>query len=152
MRIEWVMLAEGVALDARGAMVAIGLNQNIFPAATMPVATKRAVLTHVVADAGVIQPNSKFTFSIRMRDPKGNVALAQTAAVSVGHIPWPSLPAITDLPLELALNLSEYGTYRFEVEIQPPEGGSLLTGHVEMYVVRPEDQVPAPGNSAVDPQ
>lgn len=152
MRIEWVLLAEAVTLDARGALAAIGLNQNIFPAATLPALTKRAVLTHIVEDAGVIEPNAKFTFSIRVSGPRGNVVLAQTAAVSIGHVPWPSLPAVADLPLELALSLAEYGTYRFDVEVQPPEGGSPLTGHAEMYVVRPDDQAPAlaPANAAAN--
>lgn len=144
MKIDWVLLAEGATLDARGAVTAVGLNQNIFPAASLPATTKRAIISHVIEDPGVIQPQSKFTISIRIRDPRGNVVVAQTAAVAVGHIPWPSLPLTTDLPLELALNLTEYGTYHFEVEIQPPGGGDTETGTVEMYVVRPEDQVPAP--------
>lgn len=146
MRIESVLLAEGVTTDARGALAVIGLNQNIFPTATLPAATKRAILAHIVEDPGIMQPNMRFSFSLKVSDPKGNVILAQTASVAVGQVPWPSLPATTDLPLELALNLSEYGAYRFEVEIQPPGDGAPLTGGVDMYVVRPEEPT-----VAVDP-
>jgi hypothetical protein len=141
MRIESVLLAEAVTADARGALAVIGINQNIFLAATLPATIKRAILAHVVEDPGIIQPNARFSFSLKVTGPRGNVILAQTASVAVANVPWPSLPATTDLPLELALNLSEYGTYRFDVEIQPPGDGDLLTGHVDMYVVRPEDQV-----------
>jgi len=152
MNIGWVLLAEGVTLDARGAVTAVGLSQNIFPAASLPVITKRALVTHVVEEPGIIQSNSNFTISIQVKDPRDNVIVAQTAAVAIGHVPWPLLPAVTDLPLELALNLSEYGTYRFDVQVQPPGGGAPASGSVEMYVVRPEEQVPAPfrGNATTD--
>lgn len=143
MRIESVLLAEGVTADSRGALAVIGLNQNIFPAATLPATTKRAILAHIVEDPGMIQSNARFGFSLRVSGPGGNVILAQTVSVSVAHVPWPLLPATTDLPLELVLTLSEYGTYRFDVEVQPPGDGAPLTGHAEMYVVRPEDQAPA---------
>jgi|HubBroStandDraft_1064217.scaffolds.fasta_scaffold114521_1 hypothetical protein len=144
MNIGWVLLAEGVAIDARGAVAAVGLSQNILPAASLPIATKRAVVAHLVEEPGIMQSNSKFTISIQVTSPGNQVIVAQTASVAIGHIPWPSLPATTDLPLEMALSLAEYGTYRFDVQVQPPGGGDPATGSVEMFVVRPEDQAPVP--------
>lgn len=140
MRISWVLLAEGMTLDARGGVAAVAIGQQVFPAPSLPVTTKRAIIIHVVEDAGVMQSNSNFGISIRVTDPRGSVVIAQSAAVAVGQIPWPKLPAVTVLPLELMLTLSEYGTYRFDVQVQPPEGGDPLDGSVEMYVARSEDQ------------
>lgn len=146
MKISWVLLAEGMTIDGRGAVTAVGIGQQIFVAPSLPTTTKRAIVIHIVEESGLMKPNSSFNFAIRVTDPKGNVVVAQTASVAVGHIPWPTLPITTVLPLELALNLSEYGAYRFDVQVQPPDGAEPSDGSVEMHVARPEDQIPPPAH------
>jgi hypothetical protein len=139
-RIEWVLLAEGLGQDAKGAFTAIGLNQNILAAASLPTTTKRAVMAHLVADDEPLKAGDKITLRFSVTSPSSQTIAAQTIQGTAGQLPWPDLPATSDLPVELLLTFNEYGTHRFEVVVQTANGGESR-GHVDFYVVTPAQSV-----------
>lgn len=140
MKVEWILLAEGLGQDAKGAITVIGLNQNVLGAPSLPVTTKRAVVAHFVADKGSLAPGDKLTLRFSVTSPSGKVIAAQTAQATIGQLPWPDLPASSDLPVELGLTFYEYGTHRFEVAVQTADGQEV-TGQIDFYVVTPTDAI-----------
>ena len=136
MKMEWILLAEGLGQDAKGAITAIGLNQNILAAPSLPATTKRAVVAHLVADDEPLETGDKITLRFSVTSPSGQVVAAQTAQATVGPVLWPDLPAISDLPVDMVLTFNEYGTHRFEVAVQTT-GGEELEGQIDFYVVAP---------------
>ena len=137
MKIEWVLLAEGIGQDARPAMTVIGLNQNVLVAPSLPAPTKRAVIAHLVADDKPWNPGDKVTVRFSVMSPSGQVIAAQTAQATVGEQAWSGLPASTDLPAEMLLTISEYGVHRFEVDVQTSTGEEM-NGEVDLYVISPD--------------
>jgi hypothetical protein len=135
-KIEWVLLAEGLGQDAKGAITALGLNQNILAAPSLPSTTKRAVIAHLAADDEPLETGDKITLRFSVTSPSGQVIAAQTAQATVGTVPWPDLPVTSDLPVEMLLTFNEYGTHRFEVAVQTT-GGEELKGQIDFYVVTP---------------
>lgn len=134
MKIEWVLLADGIGQDSRGAVTAIGLNQNVLSLRSLPEVAKRAVIAHIVEDPGVLKVGDKFNVLFRVVAPSGEVVIAQSGQITIGNMQWPDLPVSSDLPAELVWNVSEYGTYRFEVVVLLG-GGPEVSGHADFYVV-----------------
>ena len=138
MRVEWVLIADGVGQDSRGAVTAIALNQNVLAAPMLPTATKRAVIAHVVEESGVLKPGDKFEVTFQVTAPSGDVVSVQKAQVAIGRLQYPDLPVSTDLPVEIVLNLSEYGAHHIEVKVRTAEG-DYSEGAVDLFVVRASD-------------
>jgi hypothetical protein len=147
MKVEWVLIADGAAQDSRGAVTAVALNQNVLSAPTLPVPAKRAVIAHVAEAPGILKPGDKFEVTFQVTAPSGDVISVQKAQIAVGQLQWPDLPVSTDLPVELLLNLSEYGSHHIEVKVRTA-GGDQSEGSVDLFVVPPPGdsvQVAQPG-------
>ena len=143
MKLEWVILAEGLGQDSKGAVTAIGLNQNILISPTLPASTKRAVLAHFVEDGTSLSAGQQFTFRISFISPSGKVISAQTGSAPLIVPPWADLPIAIDMPAEMMLNCSEYGTHRIEVSMELPDGDEIK-GHVDFYVREKAPPIPQP--------
>jgi hypothetical protein len=116
-KLDWMLLAEGFGQDAKGAITAIGVNQNVVLAPSLPITTKRAVLVHIVDEAGSLKPGGKVHFSFSVHSPSGQVLLAQSGQLAVGEKVWQDLPASVDLPAEFTLTAYEYGVHRITAQI-----------------------------------
>jgi hypothetical protein len=138
-KIGWVLLAEGIGQDSKGVLTAIGLNQNVLATTTLPSVTKRAIVVHVVSDAHTLKMGDGFNVAFKVTNPQGKVITAQSGQVTVGKISWPGLPISFDMPVELVINVSEYGTYLIEATVQVADGPEMAE-HVEFYVVNAPDQ------------
>jgi len=148
MKLEWIILAEGIGQDAKGATTAIGLNQNILATPSLPATTKRAVIAHLMADQGAMNPGDRVTVRFTVTSPSGHVIAAQTAQATIGQIAWPDLPVYWDLPVELLLTFSEYGTHKFEVSVQTANGQEAEE-RIDFYVVVPPESFPAVHQSSL---
>ena len=137
MEIEWILLAEGLGQDAKGAITAIGLNQNVLTAPSLPATTKRAVITHLVAGQGTVKAGDKLNLRFSVTSPSGQVIAAQTAQATIGPLPWPDLPSSSDFPIELVLTFYEYGTHKFEVDVQASDS-EQVKGYLDFYVMAAE--------------
>lgn len=136
MRLEWMLLAEGLGQDSRGAVTAIGLNQNILLTPTLPVQTKRAIVLHLVDDHSAIKPGDKLVFRVSFVSPSGKVINAITSQASLTPGPWSDLPFTVDVPAEMTLLCSEYGTYEINAEVDSP-AGETIGSQVALYVREP---------------
>jgi hypothetical protein len=141
MRAESV-LAEGLGQGLPGIYSVIGIHQNLLVTESVPVAVKRAVFTHVVAEPGEIEPGQFVRFAIRVEDPSGSIISANTGSIPVAPVPFPKLPAVFDIPAETLLNFDQFGTYTFTVEVTPPSG-ETMSQKLHLYVTEPPAEMPS---------
>src|SRR5215469_15336594 len=94
MRLEWVLLAEGVGTNSAGAVTAISINQNVFATQSLPATTKRVILAHFAGEveetAGLA--GKEVTVSVQVLSPSGEAVFATSAG---GKFPPPTY---SDLP------------------------------------------------------
>lgn len=132
MKLEWILLAEGMGSDASGALTLIGVNRNVFVTPVLPGLTKRAAVAHIESEPGGTGPEKlQVTFSVI--SPEGRVLLAQTAVLSLSPPPWEDIPPSIDIPAEFGINVSEYGPHIVRVEIDV-DAGQHLSGETVLYV------------------
>jgi hypothetical protein len=131
MNIEWMLLAEGVTQDARGALTAVGLNQNVFAADEFPAHTKRAVVTRLSG----LSEDTRLSFRYAVTTPSGRTLTAQGNDIELGKRRVASLPASLDLPGEFVVSVSEYGEHRIEFEATDHASGQTVVQYVPIYVV-----------------
>jgi hypothetical protein len=135
-----MLLAEGFGQDAKGAVTAIGVNQSVVIAKSLPTTTKRAVLVHLSDEEGSLKPGGKMHFSFSVQSPSGRVLLAQSGQLAAGERPWPDLPATVDIPAEFTVTTYEYGAHRITAQIQC-DGGENIECSVPLYVHEPVDSI-----------
>jgi hypothetical protein len=150
MKVEWMLLAEGLGQDAKGAITAIGIDQNVLASPVLPTTTKRALVTHLTAEQDEVRTGDKLTLRFSVTSPSGKVIAATTTQATVGSFPWPELPTFLDFPAELVVTFNEYGTHYFEVAVQAGDSAET-SGRVDFYVINPPDpQVQSlPANAAL---
>lgn len=136
MKLDWMLLAEGFGQDSKGAITAIGLNQSVLLASSLPTTTKRAVLVHLVDEEDSLKPGGKLHFSFAVHSPSGRVLLAQSGQLVVGGKIWKDLPASVDIPAEFTFTAYEYGAHRIMAQIQHEDIDSVECS-VPLYVRKP---------------
>lgn len=138
MRIAWILLAEGLGVDASGALTAIGLNRNVLLASALPTTTKRAVVTRV---EDIDLPNgTTIQASYSVVSPSGQVLMAQSASLVAGGVRFRDVPGALDLPGEFALTPTEYGPHVVRIELRTDQE-EPLTAQVLLYVIEPRQVV-----------
>lgn len=148
MELEWIILAEGFGTNSNGAVTAIGINQRVVIAPTLPATTKRGVIAHFSTDEE-LAIGKEIEVSVSVTDPAGNPVVVITAPVQPNPIPrWPGVPAGVDIFLEIPLRLATYGEYEVTLSLTSP-GGEKVTGNVPLYVAEP---LLMPSNSVPSPQ
>jgi hypothetical protein len=143
MKLEWVILAEGLGQDSKGAVTAIGLNQNVLITPTVPASTKRAIMAHFVEDGDAVKTGDKMTFRVTFVSPSGKIINALTSPATLAPMPWSDLPISIDMPAEMVLACVEYGTYTINAEVELPTG-ETMSGNVKFYVREAPDKAVAP--------
>jgi hypothetical protein len=136
MKLEWMLLAEGLGQDSRGAVTAIGLNQNVLLTPTLPVQTKRAIVLHLVDDQSAIKSGDKLVLRVSFVSPSGKVINAITSQANLTPGPWLDLPFTIDVPAEMMLLCSEYGTYEINAEVEL-SAEETIGSQVALYVREP---------------
>ena len=136
MKLGWILLAEGLGQDAKGAVTAIGLNQNILITSTLPAQAKRAILAHFVEDGSTVKTGDQLMFRVSFVSPSGKVISAMNSPAILAPMPWSDLPVSIDLPAEMILSCSEYGAYEINVEVELSTG-ETVGGQEKFYVREP---------------
>jgi hypothetical protein len=135
-KIEWIILAEGLGTASNGAVTAIGVNQNMIAIPSLPATTKRAVMAHVTADDGTLA-GFELGVSITVLGPSGQALVTQTGIAKGGTPLWPDLPVSVDIFTEFHVPLQEYGTHVVQVRISALDGDEEM-GDVNFYVFAPQ--------------
>ncbi|MEU6515132.1 hypothetical protein [Streptomyces sp. NPDC046978] len=122
MRIDSILLAEGITPDARGALAAVGINQKIISSAVLPFAVKQSlvlIFTDESTDASFEEPEGKdFAVSIRVFDPAGQPTFAVSQPLPKVKKAWIDLPSLMNLVVEVSMSGSSYGRYVLEASLQ----------------------------------
>jgi hypothetical protein len=138
MRLEWIFLAEGIGVNASGAVTAISINANVFPTTVVPAVTKRVVLAHFTAEseetAGLV--GKEVTITLRVTSPSGDAIFAHSASAKLATPAWPTLPSGFDVALEAQLRVTEFGKHEVELSART-EDGPALEARSHLYVVEP---------------
>jgi len=136
MKLDWIILAEGFGTSANGAVTAIGLNQQVIIAPTLPTTTKRGVLAHF-SDSSDSLAGQELDVTIAVSDPDSQPLITQTAPARMNaELQWPDLPKGLDIYLEIPLRLSKYGSYEISLSVKQPNT-EPITGVVPFYVKMP---------------
>ena|SRR5215831_69974 len=144
MRLEWILLAEGIGNNASGAITAISINQNVFMAARLPAVTKRAVLVHFVADPAEADELSgkEIELSAQVVDPSGHTIVAATVPGVFPPRLWTDLPGGLDISTEIPIRVTSYGTYELRISARAP-GQPDVSATTYLYVREPIDLGPS---------
>ena len=140
MKLAWLFLAEGFGRDAKLAVTAIGVNQNLQVSQELPVVTKRGVLAHVTDEEGLLKENDAISLSVEVRNPSGRVISAQISEAIVAPLAWPDLPVAVDVVAEMMLRLHEYGRHSVAVKLTHVDADGqtkAVDGEVFFYLREP---------------
>lgn len=141
MNLEWIILAEGLGTDAKDAVTLIGLNQNVFMTPVLPAPTKRAVVAHLLLEDEEVFLGASARFAMRVEAPSGTVLSASSGGGELSPGLNPDLPSTLDIPAQMALMITEYGTHKIIVEITGPFGDQCK-GEVLLFVAPPPSNMP----------
>lgn len=140
MKLDWILIAEGFGTSASGAVTAIGVNQQVVLASSLPATTKRGVMAHFVDESGTLA-GQEVEVTLTIYAPSGAPILAHTAPARMNETsPWPELPSGMDVFLEVPLRLSDYGAYEVALSVKQPKG-EPVEGRVSFYVREPPTAV-----------
>lgn len=136
MNIQWLLMAEAVTQDARGAMTAVGVSQTVLVAPELPIQAKRAVIALISAEQGEIGSGDKVAFSISVISPAGDVLSKNAGHADIQPPPWPDLPPSFNLASESVFTATDYGCYRIMVTVRVAENPELVS-ESSFWVIAP---------------
>ena len=131
MKIQWALMAEGITVDARGALTAVGLAQSVLVAPILPIVTKRAVISEFL-------PGNLVKFVVEITGPSGEVLSKHQGNVPMASSIFHDVPAGITLSAEMALMVKEYGRHLIKIETEP-SGHPRMNAELEFFVKQPPD-------------
>lgn len=138
LELEWLGLAEGATNDGRGVLAAVGINQNVVVAPSLPATLGRVVILIVNDDEkNDLPPGSDLTLQMSVIDPDGRSLSTNSTQISVGDRKFDELPVGFNLTAQLQVSVSAYGTYTIECSIESASG-VMVRGTKKLYVVPPD--------------
>lgn len=124
MKLDYFVMAETIAEDASGVFSAIRLNQNVFSPASLPAVTKRAFILNLIDEDGSGE-GASLSVVFEIVGPSGDVLSTQRQQITLGARRYEDLPGLLLIPIELVLELTEYGTYTIRADVETETGATL---------------------------
>jgi hypothetical protein len=134
MKLDWLIMAEGIGQDAAGVLTLIGINQNVLVTSALPAVTKRALVAHVLDDGSTLSEGAVLTAVFSATSPSGDVLASLEGKATVGRRRLSDHPVTLDLPAEVPLQITEYGTYMLGVRVSA--ANESVTGELALHVVQ----------------
>jgi hypothetical protein len=137
MRLDGVLLCEGIGQDARGAFTFIAVNQNVLVAESLPHVEKRICVILLSEERPNEESTTKLsgTASFKVRKPNGDIDFAITQPIPQVQKRWSDLATNLIFAADVLVQASEYGEYAVECEITPTDGEEPIIAHQRIYVV-----------------
>lgn len=146
MKVQWALLAEGVTVDARGALAAVGLAQSVLIAPVLPMGAKRAIILSLSGPSNEFVPGKPVKFSFQVISPPGGVLFEHKGSIPMASNNFPELPTGVNISAEAAFIIKEYGRHVVNASVEP-SGHSEMNVELEFYVMKPPgESVAAPRN------
>lgn len=141
MRVEQVLLAEGVTNDSRGALSLIGVNQRVIASPNLPVNIRLqcvVMLTDEVADEDrTFDESAPGNVSIEVLRPDGTTAFAVTQPIVRVQKRFVDLPVLINVISGIVVTGTTHGVFMLRARYIPPNGEPQQERHVPIYVVAP---------------
>jgi hypothetical protein len=145
--LDVVILAEAAAVDGRGALTLVGVNQRVLVPATIPFNIRQRIIG-TLTDELPESAGHEFgeipdgMVSVRVIDPTGDttfsaseeVALPESAPVKKR---WVDLPLTANLIVDIDIKGDSYGVYVIEVTYKPVDAEEE-TRRFPLYIVPPD--------------
>jgi hypothetical protein len=144
MRVNWTIMAEGVTVDARGALTAVGLAQSVLSAPALPMMAKRAIVLLLSGTNDEFIPGQPVRFSFQIVAPSGEVLCEHKGSAPMAFSQFPEVPTGITISAEAPFTIKEYGRHLIKIATQP-SGHPEMDAELEFFVMKP------PGNSYPQP-
>ncbi|MEU5999072.1 hypothetical protein ABZ837_14730 [Streptomyces sp. NPDC047197] len=112
MKIDNILLAEGVTGDIRGAMTLVGYNQRVVKVPSLPFSFKQVL---VVSLRGEVENSSPAQLSVNLVPPEGGSAFAFTQQVQLPTPTAKDVPSFTNIAMDIPFAGISYGLYEIKV-------------------------------------
>jgi hypothetical protein len=157
MGFDVIVLAEAAAVDARGALTLIGVNQRVLAPATIPFNIKQRLIGTLTDE---LPESAGHGFgeipdgivSVRVINPEGDTTFSASEEVALppsAKKRWADLPLTANLIVEIDIKGDSYGVYVVEVTYKPIDSAEK-TRRIPLYIVAPDiafGQGPEPGDA-----
>lgn len=137
LEVAWFGMAEASAIDSRGAMTLVGINQNVVVAETLPALRKRVLVLHLrdsEEPEQLLVPGARLTVKMWVNGPDESEIFRQTATVDIGEKRWADIPGGANVTTEMQLNIEAYGRYRIHCEVAV-QGQDELSVYQDLWAV-----------------
>ncbi|MGW2333974.1 DUF6941 family protein [Streptomyces sp. NPDC001685] len=135
MKIDHVLLAEGVVGDIRGALTLVGYNQRVINSPNLPFSFKQ---TLVVSLTGKADESVSAQLTINLVTPEGGSVFAFTQNVQMTAPGSKIAPSITNIAMDIPFSGVSYGVYRLNV-LWRQVGEDVDEREIEVFIVDPAD-------------
>ncbi|WP_405425213.1 DUF6941 family protein [Streptomyces erythrochromogenes] len=138
MKIEHVLLAEGVAADIRGALTIVGFNQRVINTPSLPFNFRQTLVVTLTDEAEGDQQAQSAQISVSLTSPEGTAAFAFTQMVQIPVKPGKGVPVLTNIAIDVPFSGVSYGNYKVKVSWQQA-GEANEERVIDVFVVNPAD-------------
>lgn len=129
MRIDWLIPAEGVTADSRGAMAVVGFNQHVLTPDRFPFSTKGVVVGQISGDGeDALRADRRLFFQFVVQDPDGTTLFATNGETVLGPKPHPNGPSLISVSLDYQVTVSKPGEHRLCLRMTTEEGDAAEGG------------------------
>lgn len=114
------VIAEGFALDSRGAGTLVGTNQRVV-ATSFPTSFRSTLalsVTDETDEAGIFTPSANSEVSVRVIDSRGLVNFAVTSQIPGEEKRFFDLPLQTNLQTDLEIESDHPGVFTVDIEVR----------------------------------
>jgi hypothetical protein len=142
MRLDYALVAEGVGLDARGALTLIAVDQLILLAPTLPIPVSRVLVMRAIEEKDEFQ-NAAIALRLTVVSPAGETISASSGMGALGPRLFDDVPGILQVQSAFSFLATEYGKYEVKASVTDANGNELAVS-VPLYVRRPIPPSPNP--------
>lgn len=137
MLLDYVIVAEGVGQDSRGAMTLVAVDQVALIAQTLPISVARLLIVRAVeARVGELTAGADLSMRFQVTSPSGDTVAAGSVTGKGGERVLPDIPVAIQVILQVQFQAPEVGEYRVAVTLSPSTG-SEVNAETSLYVVSP---------------
>ena len=137
MLLDYVIVAEGIGQDSRGAVTLIAVDQVALIAQTFPVSVSRFLVVRAIEEnVGELLPGADLSMRFTVASPSGDIVAAGSVAGKGGERVLPGIPVAIQVILQVQFQAPEVGTYRLAVTLSA-SAGSEVSAHTYLYVLSP---------------
>jgi hypothetical protein len=138
MKIDFLIMGEGVVQDASGGFSMVRIGADILQPASLPASTKRSVLLGLreEEDSPILVGTSS-RIELRVTAPSGKIVAVATNTFVIGNKAFSEVPGTALIPADFQILVEETGRYVIRAELSQPDT-EVETAERYVHVVPPK--------------